>query len=358
VAANGKSPQERRPINLALQGGGAHGAFTWGVLDRLLADERIEIAAISGTSAGAMNAVALAEGMMTGGTEGARACLKRLWQAVSEAGRGSLLRRTPIDVFMGNWNLDSSPIYLLFDLLGRVASPYEFNPLNLNPVRDLIEELVDFEQVRACEHLKIFVSATNVETGRVKVFERHELTADMVMASACLPFVFQAVEVDGVPYWDGGYMGNPALFPFFDAARSDDVIVVQINPIFREGAPKSAREILNRVNEITFNASLLREFRAIDFVARLLDEGKLNPDTYKQVFVHRISAEEQINPLGVSSKMNAEWAFLEHLFEVGWKAADGWLAENFHHLGKRSSLDIRAMYQGEERELLDRKSGR
>lgn len=348
MAAKGNG---RKPINLALQGGGAHGAFTWGVLDRLLEDERLEIEAISGTSAGAMNAVAVAEGMVTGGPEEARACLERFWRGVSEAGRHSLLRRTPLDVFMGNWNLDTSPVYLLLDLLGRVASPYEFNPLNLNPLRDLLEELVDFERVRACRHMQVFVSATNVETGRVKVFERHELSADVVMASACLPLLFQAVQIDGVPYWDGGYMGNPALFPFFDTSRSDDVIIVQINPVFRQGAPRSAREIVNRMNEITFNSSLLREFRAIDFVGRLLDEGKLDRESYKQVLVHRISAEEHINPLGASSKMNAEWAFLRHLFDIGRATADAWLAENFRHLGKRSTLDLRAMYQGEEPEI-------
>ena len=348
MAAKGNG---RKPVNLALQGGGAHGAFTWGVLDRLLEDERLEIEAISGTSAGAMNAVAVAEGMVTGGPEEARACLERFWRGVSEAGRHSLLRRTPLDVFMGNWNLDTSPVYLLLDLLGRVASPYEFNPLNLNPLRDLIEELVDFERVRACRHMQVFVSATNVETGRVKLFERHELSADVVMASACLPLLFQAVEIDGVPYWDGGYMGNPALFPFFDASRSDDVIIVQINPVFRQGAPRSAREIVNRMNEITFNSSLLREFRAIDFVTRLLEEGKLDRESYKQVLVHRISAEEHINPLGASSKMNAEWAFLRHLFDIGRDAAGAWLEENFRHLGKRSTLDLRAMYQGEEQEI-------
>ena len=338
-------------VNLALQGGGAHGAFTWGVLDRILADERIKIEAISGTSAGAMNAAVIAEGILVGGREEARACLRRFWQAVSVAGCSSLLRRTPIDVFMGNWNLDTSPAYLMLDLLSRVASPYELNPLNLNPLRELLEEMVDFERVRACEHLKIYVSATNVETGHVQVFERAELTAEMVMASACLPLLYQAVEIDGVPYWDGGYMGNPALFPFFDTSRSDDVIVVQINPIFRQGAPKSAREILNRMNEITFNSSLLREYRAIDFVSRLIEEGKLDGETYKKVLVHRIAAEEHINPLGASSKLNAEWPFLEHLFDIGWQTADRWLAEHFEHLGKRSTLDLRAMYQGEEREL-------
>ena len=341
-AGNGK-----RKVNLALQGGGAYGAFTWGVLDRLLADDRIEIEALSGTSAGAMNAVALAEGMTVGGPEEARACLRRFWQAVSKAAQGSPIRRSPLDVLMGNWNLDTSPAYLFFDLLGRVASPYEVNPLNLNPLRDLLDELVDFECVRACERLEIHVCATNVETGRVKVFRRPELTADMVMASACLPLVFQAVEIDGAPYWDGGFMGNPALFPFFDGSASEDVIIVQINPVTRAGAPKSAREILNRMNEITFNSSLLREFRAIDFVARLLDEGRLDPEKYKQVLVHRIEAEEHINPLGASSKMNAEWPFLEHLFGVGTNAADAWLEENFQHLGQRSTLDIKAMYQGD-----------
>ena len=338
---------DRKSLNLALQGGGAHGAFTWGVLDRLLADERIEIEAISGTSAGAMNAVAVADGMVRGGPEAARACLRDFWRAVSEAARHSPIRRSPIDVFMGNWNLDTSPAYLMFDLMGRLASPYEFNPLNLNPLQDLVEELIDFEKVRACDEMKIFISATNVETGRVKVFDRHQLTADMVMASACLPFIFRAVEIDGVPYWDGGYMGNPALFPFFNASRSGDVVVVQINPIKRPGAPTSAREILNRINEITFNASLLREFRAIDFVSRLLDQGKLAPEDYKHVLVHRIEAEEDIKPLGASSKLNAEWAFLEHLNDIGRRAADRWLEENYRHLGKKSTVDLRAMYQGD-----------
>jgi NTE family protein len=338
----------RRKVNLALQGGGAHGAFTWGVLDRLLADDRLQIEALSGTSAGAMNAVALAEGMTVGGPEEARACLRRFWRAVSKAAQGSPIRRSPIDMLMGNWNLDTSPAYLAFDLLGRVASPYEVNPLNLNPLRELLDELVDFKTVRACTQLDIHVCATNVETGRVKVFRRHELTADMVMASACLPLVFQAVEIDGAPYWDGGFMGNPALFPFFNGSASEDVIIVQINPVTRAGAPKSAREILNRMNEITFNSSLLREYRAIDFVARLIDEGRLDPEKYKQVLMHRIEAEEHLNPLGASSKMNAEWPFLEHLFAVGYNAADAWLEENFHHLGQRSTLDIKAMYQGED----------
>ena len=340
------SKAARKPVNLALQGGGAHGAFTWGVLDRMLEDDRVEIEAISGTSAGAMNAVVMADGLMRDGAECARHGLARFWKAVSDASRASPIQRSPIDVFMGNWNLDHSPVYLFLDLFSRVASPYETNPLNINPLQDLLDEFVNFDLVRNCDQMKVFVSATNVETGRVKVFDPHQLTSEMVMASACLPLVFQAVEIDNVPYWDGGYMGNPVLFPFFNACVSNDVVIVQINPIARQGVPTNARDILNRLNEITFNSSLLREFRAIDFVGRLLDEGKLDPEKYKHVLVHRIEADDEIKPLGASSKLNAEWAFLEHLFDIGRRAADGWLEENFADLGKRSTVDIRAMYQG------------
>ncbi len=336
---------ERKAINLALQGGGAHGAFTWGVLDRLLEDGRIEIEAISGTSAGAMNAVVMADGIMRNGRDGARSALNEFWTAVSKAALGSPIQRSPIDVFMGNWSLDNSPSYLFLDLLNRVASPYQLNPLNINPLRDLIATQVDFDRVRSCDKVKIFVSATNVETGRVKVFKRSELTPDSVMASACLPFVFQAVEIEGVPYWDGGYMGNPVLFPFFNACQSNDVVIVQINPIERPGIPTTAREILNRVNEITFNSSLLREFRAIDFTSRLIEEGKLDPNHYRQIFVHRVIAEDELNTLGASSKLNAEWAFLTHLHDIGSRAAAEWLDENYDALGQHSSVNVRSLFQ-------------
>ncbi len=337
---------EKKPVNLALQGGGAHGAFTWGVLDCLLDDGRVYIEAISGTSAGAMNAVVVADGLMQAGEEGARAALHDFWKAVSDSARTSPIRRTPIDALMGSWNLDYSPAFHVFDLVTRMASPYALNPLNINPLRDLIAEQVDFDRVRSCDKMKLFISATNVETGVVRVFQRRELTPEAVMASACLPFIFQAVEIDGVPYWDGGYMGNPVLFPFFRHCTSDDVVVVQINPIVREGTPKTAREIMNRVTEITFNSSLLREFRAIDFVDRLLEEGRIDKSKYKHVLVHRIDADEELTPLGASSKMNAEWPFMTHLFEVGRSAAKKWLDQNYDHLGKRSTLNIRAVIDG------------
>jgi NTE family protein len=335
-----------KSVNLALQGGGAHGAFTWGVLDRLFEDERVAIEAISGTSAGAMNAVVAADGLVGGGRKGAREMLHRFWRAVSEAAQASPIRRAPLDVWMGNWSLDNSPSYVFFDLLSRLASPYDLNPFDLNPLKDIVEDVVDFARVRACDEMKVFVSATNVETGRVQVFDRKRLTADMVMASACLPFLFQAVEIDGVPYWDGGYMGNPVLFPFFHACQTSDVLIVQINPVVRKGVPRTAKEILNRVNEITFNASLLKEFRAIDFVARLLDEGHLDRTRYKNVLVHVIEAGDDLKAHGASSKLIAEWEFLRHLFEVGRKRTEAWLDRHFDDLGRRSTVDLRAMFQG------------
>ena len=337
---------DKKSINLALQGGGAHGAFTWGVLDRLLEDGRTRIEGISGTSAGAMNAVIVADGLVRGDEDDARAGLERFWKSVSDAGRLSPIQRGPVDVFMGNWSLDNSPSYVFFDLLHRVTSPYDVNPFNFNPLKKILDDVVDFERVRSCDQIKVFVSATNVETGRVEVFDRHKLTCDMVMASACLPFMFQAVEIDGAPYWDGGYMGNPVIFPFYKTCRSDDIVIVQINPVERKGTPRSAREILNRVNEITFNSSLLKELRAIDFVQRLLDSGKLEPGEYRRLHVHLIEAQDQIMPLGASSKLNAEWDFLRHLFEIGRETAGDWIESSYRHLGRRSTVDIRAMFQG------------
>jgi len=335
-----------RAINLALQGGGAHGAFTWGVLDCILAEPRLKIAGISGTSAGAMNAVALADGFHRGGSEGARESLTTFWRRMSDGARTSPVQRTPLDRLMGNWSLDTSPGYLMLDLLSRVLSPYDLNPLNMNPLRDLVEDCIDFESVRRCDAFGLFISATNVESGKVKVFDRKELTADMVMASACLPFMFQAVIIDGVPYWDGGYMGNPALFPFHYESDSADVVVVQINPVERRGVPRTAQEIQNRMNEISFNSSLLKEFRAIDFVRRLVEQGLLDPREYRRTHVHVIQNEDALKPLGASSKLNAEWEFLTHLRDIGRETATAWIARNFDAIGERSTVDLRAMFQG------------
>ena len=331
----------KKSINLALQGGGSHGAFTWGVLDFFMEDGRVSLEGISGTSAGAMNAAVLAQGYMEGGADGARAALEEFWLHVSRMGSLSPIQRSPLDVLTGRWSLDSSPAYVMYDLLSRVASPYDVNPLNINPLRDLVESSIDFDKVRACSALKLFIAATNVHTGKIKVFERPELTSDMVLASACLPFLYQAVEIDGVPYWDGGYVGNPPLYPLFYGTRSKDVVIVQINPIVRQETPKTSREILNRVNEISFNSSLLRELRGIDFVHRLLDDNKLDRTKYADVLVHRIEETQQLNPLSASSKLNAEWSFLTHLRDIGRASAKRFLDQHFDSLGKRSTLDLR-----------------
>jgi len=270
-----------KKINLALQGGGAHGAFTWGVLDHLLEDDRIDIEGISGTSAGAINAVMLADGLARGGPEQARKRLAEFWRATSLDGNLPDLQRSVVDRLLSFTPYEGSPAQAWFDVVARYMSPYDLNPLNINPLRDLIERFVDFDAVRACPEISLFISATNVHTGRLRVFPQDKISADVVMASACLPFLFRAVEIDGVPYWDGGYMGNPAIFPFFGATETEDVLVVQINPVERIATPSSQTEIMNRINEITFNSSLLAEFRAIDFVTRMIDQGRLPHGTVR-----------------------------------------------------------------------------
>ncbi len=329
-----------KKIDLGLQGGGAHGAFTWGVLDRLLSEERMQIEGISGTSAGAMNAVVVADGLAQGGREGAREALKRFWRAVSEAGKTSPIQRTWVDQLLGRWSLDYSPGYIAMDLMSRLVSPYEMNPLNINPLRDLVASLVDFDRVNHCESVQLFISATNVRTGRPHVFKSPDITVDTVMASACLPFVFQAVEIDGEAYWDGGFMGNPVLYPLVDETTARDLVIVQINPLIREGVPRTARDILNRINEIDFNSSLLKDIRAILMLKLLGAAPEHQDERLRDLAIHRIHAEHDLADLGVSSKMNAEWAFLEHLHDIGRRAADRWISEHWEDLGVRSTYPL------------------
>lgn len=331
---------EIKRINLALQGGGAHGAYTWGVLDRLLDEDRLEVEAISGTSAGAMNAAVFADGMGRGGREEARRALDGFWTNISRASQAGPLQPTPFDRYATGWNLDHSAAFLAFDMLTRMLSPYQLNPMNVNPLRGVLERSVDFRRLEGCRAVKLFISATNVKTGKVRVFQSGEITADVLLASACLPFLFQAVTVDGDPYWDGGYMGNPAIFPLIYGADSQDVVIVQINPLGCDHVPTTATEIMNRVNEISFNSSLMREMRAISFVTDLIDQQKLDSNSYKRINVHWIEAEQQMRGLGVSSKLNARMDFLLHLKAIGRHAADEWLARHFDHIGHRSTIDI------------------
>ncbi|GGF76487.1 alpha/beta hydrolase [Azorhizobium oxalatiphilum] len=334
-----------KAISLALQGGGAHGAFTWGVLDRLLQEDSITISGISGTSAGAMNAVVLASGLAKGGPEAARAALEQFWRDVSRDGRMSPLQRTAFDRLFGSWSLAQNPAYLAFEVASRFLSPYDLNPLNINPLRDILTAHVDFEAIRASD-VKVFISATNVRTGRARIFGHEEMTAEAVMASACLPQLFQAVEIDGVPYWDGGYMGNPPLFPLYEKVEAEDLLLVQINPILREETPRTAAEIQNRINEITFNASLLAQLRMIQRGTELIEQGLLSRWTLKdhrlrRMRLHRIGGEDELAKMDVSSKMNPEWAFLKHLHDIGRQSAETFLAAHFDDIGTRSTLDLK-----------------
>ena len=344
-AARKRVPVGPKAINLALQGGGAHGAFTWGVLDRLAEDERIAFDGISATSAGAMNAVVFAYGWSVGGREGARKALADFWRRISDAAQITPLQPSWFDRMMHNHSLQYSPVFMAFDLISRLFSPYEFNPLNRNPLRDVLRDSVDFEALRKSDcPIKLFLSATNVRSGKVKVFERGEICADRTLASACLPFLFQAVEIEGEHYWDGGYMGNPALFPLIYNCACSDIVVVHINPLYREKLPRTAAEIMNRVNEISFNSSLMREMRAIAFVTRLVDDGMVKRGDLRRLFIHAISAEQEMNKLGVASKFNGDWMFLTYLRDTGRQHADSWLAENFDRLGRESTVDIRQQY--------------
>lgn len=338
---------EGRRINLALQGGGAHGAFTWGVLDRLLEDERIQIEGISGTSAGAMNGAVMAEAFLEGGRHAARAALDHFWRRVSSYAAFSPVQVMPWDRINGNWNLDRSPGYFWLDTLFRVFSPYQFNPVNLNPLRDLLEETIDIGKVRACEQMKLFVCATNVRTGKIRIFNNEDVTIDALLASACLPMMFQSVMIDGDAYWDGGYMGNPAIFPLIYDCDSRDVVIVEVNPLTREGVPKSAAEIINRVNEISFNSSLMREMRAIAFVTKLIEDDTVEGSSVarlKKMLIHQISPGETMEKLGVASKFNPDFEFLSSLKRFGRERTAAWLAENFEALGERSSIDIREVF--------------
>jgi NTE family protein len=343
-SARPSSDIETKSINLALQGGGSHGAFTWGVLDRLLEENSIHFEGISATSAGAANAVVLAFGMTIGGREGARRALRTFWQKVADVSWFSPIQPSTLDRLTNNYSLDHSPAPLAFDILSRVLSPYQLNPMNYNPLRQVLETVVDFKRLNQGSAVKLFLSATNVRTGKIKVFTGEEVTADVVLASACLPFLSQAVEIDGEAYWDGGYMGNPAIFPLIYHCSSPDVLVVHINPLARPDVPKTAREIMNRINEISFNSSLMREMRAIAFVSRLIEEGKLRDPTMKRMRIHAIDAEEMMQGLGAASKLNADWQFLKHLHGIGRARAEAWLAEGFAQIGIASSIDIADTY--------------
>jgi NTE family protein len=351
AAASRGADTDAKTINLALQGGGSHGAYTWGVLDALLEDGRLDFEGVTGASAGAMNAVVMADGWLDGlaagrdPREAAREALRAFWELIG--------RQPSVFSLNGAWgamvpnpaqNLASNPMFLWMDLVSRLFSPYQLNPFNYNPLRSVLAESIDFERLQRQAPCKLFVCATNVRTGRPRVFREGELTLDMVLASACLPFAFQAVRVKTAQeddfFWDGGYMGNPALWPLFYSTASRDLLLVQINPLKRDEVPESAQEIAERINEISFNASLLHELRAIDFVQRLLAENRLDAKRYKKIWLHVASAEEQMKRFGASSKYNTSGAFLHQLFELGRDTGRDWLDQKWAYVGHAPSVQI------------------
>ncbi|MGB6396500.1 MAG: patatin-like phospholipase family protein [Bradyrhizobium sp.] len=328
-------------VDLALQGGGSHGAFTWGVLDRLIEEPWLKIDAISGTSAGAMNAALVADGWTQGGSEGARAALDAYWQRVSRAAAFSPMQRSPLDRLMGRWTLDTSPAYVAMDLMARVLSPYDLNPLGLNPLRSLLAESIDFGRL-AKAPIRLFITATNVRTGRGRIFRNAEITADVLLASACLPTMFQAIEIDGEPYWDGGYSGNPTLTPLVRESDAHDTILVQINPRERLEPPRTANDILNRLNEISFNSPLMKELRMIALLHEVADPGTGEGARWAGMRTHRIMS-DTLADFGASSKLNAEWEFVSLLKQEGRKSADVFLAAHGEEIGKRSTADFDAL---------------
>jgi NTE family protein len=332
------SRREPVRIDLGLQGGGSHGAYTWGVLDRLLEEPWLQIEGVSGTSAGAMNAAVLVAGHAAGGAEGAREALETFWGQVAHAGRFSPLRRGPIDILLGRWSLDSNPAYMALDLASRMFSPYDMNPTGLNPLSSILAETVDFDRL-ATAPIKLFVTATNVRTGRLRIFRNKDVTPDALLASACLPFMFQAVELNGEAYWDGGYAGNPPIMPLIRECDSEDTILIPINPVERPGIPRTAREIINRVNEVSFNASLLKELRMIAVLRRVANPGDEEGARWAGMRIHMITS-EIMTRLGVSSKLNAEWEFFTFLRDEGRRKADEFLGAHADDIGRRSTVDI------------------
>src|SRR5262245_11746268 len=314
---------QRRHLNLALQGGGAHGAFTWGVLDQLVEECCIVIAGVSGTSAGAVNAVMLADGLAEGGPEGARERLANFWRAASLGASLTDLQRAVVERLFPL--LPQRATLPWFGDLSRFLSPYDLNPLNINPLKDLIERFVDFKRIRAGDR-DLFITATNVLTGEPRVFARHEITPEVVMASACLPLMFRAVEIEGVPYWDGGYSGNPVVLPFLEQSSCADVLIVQINPRERAKLPTTTSEIMTRMNEITFNAPLIAELRALEL------------SSAHRTRLHRIVMDDV--PLDPRSRLNADFEFFLSLRKRGQRAARRFLDAHFNDIGRRSTIDL------------------
>jgi NTE family protein len=334
------SNSEAKKVGIALQGGGAHGAFTWGVLDRLLEVDHLIAESMCGTSAGAVNAVTCAYGLHIGGPKGAKQLLEQLWRRIAQA--GGLFKPSGFDKLFGGGDMYNSTGYMMFNNMTQYMSPYNFNPFNYNPLRDILTDLIDFNELKLYNKKKLFICATNVKTNRAKIFTNKEITVDAVLASACLPFLFQAVKIDGEYYWDGGYMGNPPIFPIITNTTLRDIVLIKINSININSVPTSARDIADRVNEISFNSSLINEMKLIHYRNELIRNGILKVDekVNREIFVHTISGYDALSQLSYSSKMNTSWDFLLSLKERGRQTATKWLESDFKQVGIKSTFDV------------------
>lgn len=331
-------------IDVALQGGGSHGAFTWGVLESLLDHKELHIDGICGTSAGAMNAAVLAYGLMTGGKEKAKELLHNFWKRVAEVNAFTPIQPNWFDKMMSPGNMDYSFTFNMLHQWIQVVSPYQFNPLNINPLKKILLDFINFDTLRNCQQTKLFICATNVRRGRAKVFKTHEISVDAVLASACLPYIFQAVTINGEDYWDGGYMGNPPIFPLIDGTDCSDILIVQINPIEIEKTPKSALEIQDRINELSFNSSLMLEMRRVNFVQKLLEHGLNLDNRFKDLRIHNINPEKDLAQFNTSSKLNANWDFILWLHKLGKQYGNEWLDKNYDKIGVESTCDVQEVF--------------
>lgn len=338
--AMAKNAPKKKKISIGLQGGGSHGAFTWGVLDCLLEDGRIDIEGVSGTSAGGMNCLALCQGMAEGGNEGARKTLHRYWKAVSEKSGQIGIVPTPMDKYIGKYGISTNPLFMMMGMISKNLSPYQWNPQNKNMLEDLIGEIFNFKKIAAYKDLKVFLCATNVRTSKLKIFTGAEITSQAVLATACLPSLFQAINIEGEDYWDGGFIGNPAIFPLIYDCETPDIMVILLTPQYRPSTPKTLDEIHWRMTELSLINTLTREMRAIHFISHLIDEGIADKTRIRKINMHVVQNPDVFIDLDHTSALNSDWDFLMHLFEKGRETGKQWLETNFDNISVKSTADL------------------
>lgn len=335
-----KKTTKRKSIALGCQGGGAHGAFTWGVLDKILQDGRIDIEGASGTSSGGMNCLALAQGLIEGGKEGARKKLYEYWKTVGQKSKQIGMAPTPLDKYMRGHGIGFNPLFMTLKNIKKNFSPYEWNPTNHNPLSDIVKEVFNFKTISKNESCKVFLCATNVRTAKSKIFTGKEITHEAALASACLPQLFHTVRIKGEDYWDGGYSRNPAIFPLIQECKTPDVVVILLAPHNRDTTPKNVDDIRWRLQELSTINAVMDELRSIKRIRDLIDEGAIVQGKVKKVNMHIIENPKVFEDLDQTSALNADWDFFQHLFKKGRDTAEQWLDEKFDSIGVKSSIDL------------------